>query len=78
MRLMTACAVALVALTPAAFAQTFKSSAGDLKVETVVSGIANPWAPGTTGGYVVATRSFSGMLIDSAVTPGTEIVEESR
>ena len=27
-----------------ATAQTFKSSAGDLKVETVVRGLVNPWA----------------------------------
>ena len=37
-----ACIAMLIALP--AQAQTFKSSAGDLKVETVVGGLANPWA----------------------------------
>jgi aldose sugar dehydrogenase len=35
---------ALLALPPAAQAQTFKSAAGDLKVETVVGGLSHPWA----------------------------------
>ena len=34
----------LLALSSVASAQTFKSSAGDLKVETVVGGLAHPWA----------------------------------
>jgi aldose sugar dehydrogenase len=42
--LLTAAAIGLLAVTSAAHAQTFKSSAGDLKVETVVGGLANPWA----------------------------------
>ena len=37
-------ALLLAALPAAASAQTFKSSAGDFKVETVVGGLANPWA----------------------------------
>src|SRR5262245_15454868 len=37
-------ALLLAALPTIAPAQTFKSSAGDLKVETVVGGLANPWA----------------------------------
>jgi glucose/arabinose dehydrogenase len=44
MNIIAAVAAALFASTIVASAQTFKSSAGDLKVETVVSGIANPWA----------------------------------
>jgi glucose/arabinose dehydrogenase len=39
--------LAAVILTAASFsadAQTYQSSAGELKVETVVSGLANPWA----------------------------------
>ena len=44
MKLPLALATALLALSPAAHAQTFKSSAGDLKVETVVGGLSHPWA----------------------------------
>ena len=39
-----AAALILLALPPAAQAQTFKSSAGDLKVETVAGGLVHPWA----------------------------------
>jgi len=39
-----AVALVLLALPQAAHAQTFKSSAGDLKVETVVGGLVHPWA----------------------------------
>ena len=44
MRFSIALAAGLLALSSMADAQTFKSSAGDLKVETVVSGLSNPWA----------------------------------
>src|SRR5256885_17265511 len=44
MRCSIALAAGLLALSPAANAQTFKSSAGDLKVETVVGGLSHPWA----------------------------------
>ena len=44
MKFPLALATALLALSPAAHAQTFKSSAGDLKVETVVGGLSHPWA----------------------------------
>ncbi len=44
MRFVIAFAAGLLALPPAAGAQTFKSSAGDLKVETVVGGLSHPWA----------------------------------
>ena len=46
MRSLSAIALAagLLALPSAAHAQTFKSSAGDLKVETVVGGLSHPWA----------------------------------
>ena len=44
MRCSIALAAGLLALPSVASAQTFKSSAGDLKVETVVSGLSNPWA----------------------------------
>ncbi len=37
-------AVALLALPQVAQAQTFKSSAGDIKVETVAEGLVHPWA----------------------------------
>ena len=37
-------AVILAATSLSTSAQTFQSSAGELKVETVVSGLANPWA----------------------------------
>jgi len=37
-------AAGLLALSSAADAQTFKSSAGDLKIETVVGGLSHPWA----------------------------------
>ena len=39
-----AVALVLLALPQAAPAQTFKSSAGDLKVETVAGGLVHPWA----------------------------------
>src|SRR6266478_9668735 len=39
-----AVALVLLALPQAAQAQTFKSSAGDLKVETVAGGLVHPWA----------------------------------
>jgi glucose/arabinose dehydrogenase len=44
MRYSIALAAGLLALPTAGGAQTFKSSAGDLKIETVVGGLANPWA----------------------------------
>jgi glucose/arabinose dehydrogenase len=44
MRLSIAIAVSLLALPSAATAQIFKSSAGDLRVETVASGLSHPWA----------------------------------
>jgi glucose/arabinose dehydrogenase len=44
MRFSIALAAALCAVASAATAQTFKSSAGDLKIETVVGGLAHPWA----------------------------------
>ena len=37
-------AIFLGAACTAATAQTFKSSAGGITVETIVSGLANPWA----------------------------------
>jgi glucose/arabinose dehydrogenase len=42
--LLASLAGALVLSTPQAMAQTFKSSAGELAVETVVGGLAHPWA----------------------------------
>lgn len=39
-----AAALVLLALPQLAQAQTFKSSAGDLKVETVAGGLVHPWA----------------------------------
>ena len=39
-----AIALALLACPAIAHAQTFKSSAGDLKVETVAGGLSHPWA----------------------------------
>ena len=39
-----AVAAALAASMPLAHGQTFKSSAGNLKVETVVGGLSHPWA----------------------------------
>ena len=45
MKIATACAAGLVALSSAnAAAQVFKSSVGDLRVETVVGGLSHPWA----------------------------------
>jgi glucose/arabinose dehydrogenase len=44
MRCSIALAAGLLALSSAANAQTFKSSAGDLKIETVVGGLSHPWA----------------------------------
>ena len=45
MKIIAACTTALlIASSVAATAQTFKSSAGDLKVETVIGGLAHPWA----------------------------------
>src|ERR1044071_3048350 len=44
MRCSITLAAGLLALSSAADAQTFKSSAGDLKIETVVGGLAHPWA----------------------------------
>jgi len=44
MRLLIALATGLIALPQAAHAQKFKSSAGDLKVETVAEGLSHPWA----------------------------------
>src|SRR5262245_43958092 len=34
----------LLVLSPAVYAETFASSAGDLKVEEVVRGLEHPWA----------------------------------
>ena len=42
MRYLLAGAAALALLSPA-YAQTFKSSAGDIKVETVAGGLVHPW-----------------------------------
>jgi glucose/arabinose dehydrogenase len=44
MRFSIALAAVLLAIPSAAGAQTFKSSAGDLKVETVAGGLSHPWA----------------------------------
>ena len=44
MRSTLALAAVLLACATPASAQTFKSSAGDLKVETVVGGLVHPWA----------------------------------
>src|SRR6266853_5974692 len=44
MRFPIALAAGLLAPSSVAEAQTFKSSAGDLKVETVVGGLSHPWA----------------------------------
>src|SRR5258707_13419889 len=44
MRFPIALAAGLLALSSVADAQTFKSSVGDLKVETVVGGLSHPWA----------------------------------
>jgi glucose/arabinose dehydrogenase len=44
MRLSSAVAAMMLALSSAGHAQTFKSSAGDLKVETVAGGLSHPWA----------------------------------
>jgi aldose sugar dehydrogenase len=44
MQPLAACAAAILLLPAAASAQTFKSSAGPLSVETVVGGLVNPWA----------------------------------
>jgi glucose/arabinose dehydrogenase len=41
---MAGAAVLVALVVPAAQAQTFKSSAGDLKVETVARGLVHPWA----------------------------------
>ena len=44
MKFSTALAAGLLAWSSIAQAQTFKSSAGDLKVDTVVGGLAHPWS----------------------------------
>jgi aldose sugar dehydrogenase len=44
MKISIACAAGLLALSSAASAQTYPSSAGNLTVETVASGLAYPWA----------------------------------
>ena len=63
MRLPIVLAVFL-ALPSAANAQTFKSSAGDLKVETVVGGLTNPWALAfLTGGRMLVTERPGRMRI---------------
>jgi glucose/arabinose dehydrogenase len=44
MKFSIALAASIVFAPPAANAQTFKSTAGDLKVETVAGGLSHPWA----------------------------------
>ena len=44
MRWLIACAVAVVATAASAAPQTYSSSAGNLVVETIATGLANPWA----------------------------------
>jgi len=44
MKFSIALAAGLLALSPIARAQTFKSSAGDLKVDTMVGGLAHTWS----------------------------------
>jgi glucose/arabinose dehydrogenase len=44
MKISLLCAAGLAALSLPAGAQTFKSSAGNLAVETVVGGLAHPWS----------------------------------
>ena len=44
MKLVIALAAGLLALPSMAHAQTFKSSAGDLRVDTVAGGLAHPWS----------------------------------
>jgi glucose/arabinose dehydrogenase len=53
-----AVAATLFACPAIVHAQTFKSSAGDLKVETIVSGLSNPWALAflPDGGMLITER----------------------
>src|ERR1700704_6408003 len=44
MRWFIACAVAVVATAASAAPQTYPSSAGNLMVETIATGLGNPWA----------------------------------
>jgi glucose/arabinose dehydrogenase len=44
MRRLLACAVAVVTTAASAAPQTYSSSAGNLVVETIATGLANPWA----------------------------------
>jgi glucose/arabinose dehydrogenase len=44
MRWLIACAVAVVATAASAAPQTYPSSAGNLMVETIATGLGNPWA----------------------------------
>ena len=66
------CAAALLALPAAASAQTFKSSAGDLKVETVAGGLSHPWALAfLPDGRMLVTERPGRMRI---VTRGRQVV----
>jgi glucose/arabinose dehydrogenase len=68
-----AVALVLLALPQAAPAQTFKSSAGDLKVETVAGGLVHPWALAfLPGGRMLVTERPGRMRIvtpDGKLTP---------
>src|SRR5438093_8205796 len=44
MKLLVTCAIALSATTAAAAPQSYQSSAGNLTVETIASGLVNPWS----------------------------------
>src|SRR5690242_3968775 len=44
MKPIAAAAMMVLACVPAVHAQAFKSSAGDIKVDTVAEGLVHPWA----------------------------------
>ena len=74
MKVSMACAATLLAFSVApALAQTFKSSAGALKVETVASGLVHPWAIAfLPDGRMLVTERPGRMRIvdrDSKLTP---------
>src|SRR3954466_7118664 len=72
MRFSIALAAGLLTLSAVANAQTFKSSAGDLKVETVAGGLSHPWALAfLPDGRMLVTERPGRMRI---VTPGGKLL----
>ena len=80
MKLLVTCAIALSATTAAAAPQSYQSSAGNLTVETIASGLVNPWSLAfLPDGRLLVTERPGRMRIvakDGKLSPGAEELQQ--